>query len=140
MQLNFDSMRKALLSLESALSFGGARLGSENVSQAETNLLRAGIVQNFEICYELCWKHMKRWLEYNTTPGSMEGISRKQLFRYALENHLIDGFDNCTKYHELRNLTTHTYNEEIALDIVSASEDFLKDARKLLSVLEGNND
>jgi hypothetical protein len=36
---------------------------------------------------------MKRWLEINLTPGMMEGITRKQLFRFAAENRLIDDYN-----------------------------------------------
>ena len=83
---------------------------------------------------------MKRWLDINYSESSTIGITRKQLFRYAAENLLIMDFYKWEKYHNARNMTSHTYNEVIAEEIFSTSNDFLNDAKDLLGRLEKRND
>jgi nucleotidyltransferase substrate binding protein (TIGR01987 family) len=93
MALELNSLKKAVASLGRAWNFSRNRLGEKTVGPEEAEVIRAGVIQNFEFTYELCWKFMKRWLEINLTPGMMEGITRKQLFRFAAENRLIDDYN-----------------------------------------------
>jgi len=138
--LDLSSLRKAVLSLERALSFASERLAISNISVEEKEVIQAGVIQNFEFTYELCWKFMKRWLELNLVPGLLDGASRKELFRNALEQKLISDFSSWVRYHELRNLTSHTYNTEVADEIYSITDDFLEHATYLLKALEARND
>ena len=140
MPLNLNSLKKAISSMERALNFAEKRLGSADVSMDEKEVIQAGVIQNFEFTYELCWKFMKRWLEANLMPGLLDGATRKELFRNALEQKLISDFFSWVKYHELRNTTSHTYNRNVADEIYSMSKDFLKDAIYLLDSLEVRND
>lgn len=137
--LDLSNLEKALKSYENAILFSNERLEAK-ISETEENVIKAGVIQNFEFTYELCWKFMKRWLELNLTPGSMDGVSRKELFRNALENKLIDSFNDWVKYHELRNTTSHTYNEDIADEIYNVSEAFLKDAKQFYKIIEAKNE
>ncbi len=59
---------------------------------------------------------MRRWLEGNLSPGSTPGLMRKQLFRLAAEECLITDVEAWFRYHELRNLTSHTYDSEVAAE------------------------
>ncbi len=138
--LDLSSLRKAVLSIERALSFASERLAISNISVEEKEVIQAGVIQNFEFTYELCWKFMKRWLELNLVPGLLDGASRKELFRNALEQKLISDFFSWVRYHELRNLTSHTYNREVADEIYSITSHFLEDATYLLKALEARND
>jgi hypothetical protein len=83
---------------------------------------------------------MKRWLEINLTPGMMEGITRKQLFRFAAENRLIDDYNQWVFYHDLRNKTSHIYDYETAGLIFEQAGKFAKDAQAFLAALEARND
>ena len=47
--------------------------------------LHAGIIQHFEVAYEVCWKSMRQWLGYNVRPEAVDGVSRRELFRLAAE-------------------------------------------------------
>ena len=138
--LELSSLKKAIASLERAWAFARNKIDNENPGLEELEVLKAAIIQNFEFTYELCWKFMKRWLEMNLTPGLMEGITRKQLFRYAVENRLIANFNVWTRYHELRNKTSHTYNSDVANEIFKSAGDFLQDAKAFLKALEVRND
>jgi hypothetical protein len=94
----------------------------------------------FPAPYDLCWKYMRRWLETNLSPGVTAGFSRKQLFRLAAEQLLIDCVEDRFTYHELRNLTAHTYNSETAAEIMKAAPGFRTHERMLLSTSESRND
>lgn len=137
--LDLSTLKRALNSYEKAINFSKERLDDE-ISETEENVIKAGVIQNFEFTYELCWKFMKRWLELNLTPGLLDGVSRKELFRHALENKLIKSFEDWVKYHELRNTTSHTYNEDIADEIYNASEAFYSDAKELYNIIEAKNE
>ncbi|WP_153725333.1 nucleotidyltransferase substrate binding protein [Heliorestis convoluta] len=138
--LDLSSLRKAVASLERALNFAQVRLANNNISLDEKEVIQAGVIQNFEFTYELCWKFMKRWLELNLMPGLLDGATRKELFRHAVEQKLISDFSIWVKYHELRNTTSHTYNREVADEIYGMSKVFLEDALYLLKSLEVRND
>lgn len=138
--LDLTSLKKAILSLERAWNFASYRLKDDNIEQDEVEVLKAAVIQNFEFTYELSWKFMKRWLEVNYSETYTSGITRKQLFRLAAENILIEDFDNWVKYHESRNETSHTYEKETADEIFEVAGNFLVDAKKLLNVLEAHND
>ncbi len=140
MSLELSSLEKALASLERALNFTNRKLSEGKIEQDEIEIYKAAVIQNFEFSYELCWKFMKRWLELNVTPGMMEGVTRKQLFRYATENLLITDFEAWVVYHDLRNKTSHTYDSDVADVIFKKAGLFLEDAKSFLKALEVRND
>ena len=140
MSLELSSLEKAVGCLERAWNFTNRKLSEENIEQDEIEVYKAAVIQNFEFSYELCWKFMKRWLEVNLTPGMMEGVTRKQLFRYAAENLLITDFESWVVYHDLRNRTSHTYDSDVADVIFQKARFFLEDAKEFLKALEVRND
>lgn len=138
--IDLTSLKKAVHSLENAISSSQQLMKSQKFTAEDLNLFKAGVIQNFEFTYELCWKFMKRWLEANL-PGSLEvGANRRQLFRYAAENGLIADSTVWFKYHELRNQTSHTYDVNVADEIFFAAPEFLLAAHQLLKSLESKND
>lgn len=135
MPLDLSSLKKAVDSLDRAIKVAG---GSNNFDQVE--VIRAGVIQNFEFTYELCWKFMKRWLELNAGAAAADGSTRKELFRLAAESRLITGVENWFKYHAARNETAHTYDPAKAAEIFALTAPFAIDARSLLKALEERND
>jgi len=135
MPLDLSSLKKAVDSLDHAIEVA---VGNKNSAQDE--VIRAGVIQNFEFTYELCWKFIKRWLEFNVGGASIDGSTRKELFRLAAESRLITGVENWFKYHTARNETAHTYNPAKAAEIYALAAPFAVDARKLLQILEQRND
>ena len=67
MPLELDSLRNSIRTLTDllAVSENDARMGQ--FTDVERNGLRSGVIQNFEVAYELSWKLMARWL--NTYVG-----------------------------------------------------------------------
>ena len=139
MALDLSSLQKAVMSLERALNVAAPdRLKEMTADQQE--VIRAGVIQNFEFTYELCWKFMKRWLETNLSPMIADGVTRRELFRLAAENRLIDDVEQWMIYHDARNQTAHIYDLEIAQEVYETARGFVRDARKLLQALESRND
>ena len=139
MPLDLSSLQKAVDSLQRAINVASV-LKSENADKDKTEVVRAGVIQNFEFTYELCWKFMKRWLEVNGQGASVDGASRKELFRIAAERRLIDNVEAWFVYTESRNETAHTYDPETAADVFESAKRFIVDAKLLLSRLNEKND
>lgn len=102
--------------------------------------LQAGLIQNFEFTYELCWKAMKRWLENNISPNIADGVPRRELFRMAAENLLIEDVNEWMTYHSARNDSSHRYGMEIAEDVLQVLADFGRAAQRLLAQLKARHD
>ena len=80
-----------------------------------TELERAGIIQFFEMTFELAWKVLKDYLESEGYMVKSPRETVKQAFQIGLidNGHIwIDALSN-------RNLTTHTYDEELATKMTS---------------------
>ena len=132
--LDLTSLKKALQSLISAEKVYNMRASDVEIEERE--LLRAGVIQNFEFTYELCWKFMKRWIEMNVNPEAADGVTRRELFRRAAENKLIVDVDLWMDFHKARNATSHIYNEDIAESTLFTALQSLPHIRDFASRLE----
>ncbi|MCQ8212161.1 HI0074 family nucleotidyltransferase substrate-binding subunit [Cetobacterium somerae] len=72
-----------------------------------------GTIQRFEFVYELSWKLMKSYLEYQ----GVEVVSPRETFREGFKEGLIEDASEWINLMLNRNRTSHTYNEETAWDI-----------------------
>jgi len=93
---------------------------------------KAGGIQAFEFTYELAWKTMKRILAQR----GVEVASPRDCIRQAAKNGLISNPEVWFKFIELRNVTTHTYNEETVLAIVDHFDEFSQALKELITNLE----
>ena len=101
-------------------------------------LVRDGLVQRFEFTYEISHKMLKRYLE-NTSPvpGQYDEMEFSDLIRSGNEQDLLLGdWSKWRQYRTMRGKTSHTYDEEIALEVVEGIPEFLEEARHLLDQLE----
>ena len=140
MTLQLVSLGKSLDALGEVLAVSGNDKRMGQLTDIERVAIRAGVVQHFEITYELCWKLMARWLNTNISPGVADGVTRRQLFRLAAENHLIKDVDRWMRHHAGRNATSHIYDFDKAEAVYRATVDFVHDAGALLRALEARND
>jgi len=139
MTLDLSSLDQSIDSLKRALHVSDQN--TKNLSSDLTETLRAGVIQNFEVTYELCWKFMQRWIRTNKTPEDVDLLrTRKDLFRMAAKYELINNPEVWFDYGNARNLTSHTYNKTQADVIYSLAHSFLNDAQYLLKQLELRND
>ena len=95
---------------------------------------RAGVIQAFEFTFEQSWKSIQK----KALTQGVEIGNPKKAFEYALQNHWIESKDE-PQWIELikdRNLTTHTYNEDLAEDVLKRiSGNYVKMLEGLLSHL-----
>ena len=135
MPLDLTSLQKAIKALERSLRV--AQRGIESKLDAEMQeTIRSGVIQDFEVAYEQCWKLMKRWMENNVNAALVDGVTRRELFRCAVESRLIDNVDLWMDFHELRNQSAHIYDERMAVSVFDAAAKFAKEARGLANILE----
>ena len=139
MILDLSSLKKAINSLEKALNVAAPEK-LEDMPEDQQDVIKAGVIQNFEFTYELCWKFMKRWLEENVGATYVDGVTRRELFRLGAANKLIADVDQWMEYHNARNETSHTYDQDSADEIFQVAKTFFPAAKKFLDMLEEKND
>lgn len=103
--------------------------------------IRDGLIQRFEFSYEISHKMLKRHLEaVSPTPEQFDAMAFADLIRSANEQGLLLGYWSAWKIHrEMRSKTSHTYDEEIAIEVVQSIPAFLEEARHLLKQLQERN-
>ena len=138
MNLELTSLENAIVSLDRSVR--AAATFEATLPPEIKDTVRSGIIQNFEVAYELCWKMMKRWLETNISVESVDGVTRRELFRQAAENRLIDDVDLWMSFHAARNETTHTYDNDTAEEVSDSAKHFVSAAQSLLTSLRSRND
>jgi len=138
--LELGSLQRSILVLSNSLRGYQASPALQSGEPWINETLRAGIIQHFEVCYELCWKFMKRWIEVNVGSVQIDGVSRRELFRQAAESLLIDNVDLWMSFHQARNETSHLYDRPIADSVFNSAEPFLLEAEKLFVSLSLRDD
>ncbi len=89
---------------------------------------RMALIQAFEVAMELSWKLLK---DYLANEGTVVN-SPKQLLRQAYQFNIIDDGEGWLSALEKRNLTTHTYYEDIFNEVLLfIVEKFAKISEKL---------
>jgi len=138
MKLELTSLENATASLERSVLAAAKFEATLPHELRET--VRSGIIQNFEVAYELSWKMMKRWLETNISAESVDGVTRRELFRMAAESRLLEDVDLWMSFHAARNITSHTYDNNTAEEVSERAEQFVAAAQSLLAALRARND
>ncbi len=76
-----------------------------------TDLEMKGVIQSFEFTHELAWKLLKDYLEENGVFGL---LGSKDTTRQSFQKGLIEDGEVWMEMIKSRNLTSHTYNAEVA--------------------------
>lgn len=92
--------------------------------------IRDGLIQRFELTYEISHKMLKRYLEYTSAnPSQFDLMSFQDLIRTANEQNLLLGnWLDWKQYRDMRARTSHTYDEQTALAVVQGIEKFIAEA------------
>lgn len=100
--------------------------------------IRDGLIQRFEFTYELSHKLLKRYLEATSAnPSEFDTLSFSELIRAANERGVLQGdWSDWRVYREMRNLTSHTYNEKVAIKVVRDIPKFLTEIEFLITKLQ----
>ena len=118
----FQNYQNALQTLRRAVALSKQRKLSDLEGQ--------GLIQGFEFTHELAWNVLKDYLEEQGLVGL---IGSKNATREAFKNALIIDGDAWMDMIKARNLTSHTYNTEIAQNI---ENDILKRFYPAFTALE----
>jgi nucleotidyltransferase substrate binding protein (TIGR01987 family) len=128
-KLDFSSLKKACESL--------ARAYQRSLTMPLDEELRDACIQRFEFSFELAWKMIKRRLERDlASPTQLDGMSFKEMMRIAFESGLIHAAPDWWLYREMRNLSSHTYDAQVAKQVYAVIEKFLPQCEFLIAQLE----
>ena len=121
----FQNFERAFLLLDEV-----AKKDIDSFSQLE----KEGIIQRFEMLIELSWKVLKDYLE---NQGYDDVKNAKKAIRQAFQDELITKAETWMSALQLRNLTSHTYDEEILKETVTfVTNDFYPIVRDLYTKLK----
>jgi len=139
-KLNLESLHSALQSLENSLEVVSDAEWFSQQSEKVQNTLVAGVIQNFEIVYELGFKMLRRQIEAEAaSPDEVDTFNFRDVLRVGAEKGLIADVEAWLRYQQMRNITAHTYDHHKARQVYQGALLFLSDARALLTALEARN-
>ena len=111
-QQRFANYKNALQQLQSAVELRQQR--------ALSNLEKQGVIQAFEFTHELAWNVLKDYLQ---DQGNQNIKGSKNATREAFKVALIADGEQWMAMIQSRNISSHTYNEHIAEELVNAIAD-----------------
>ena len=130
---------KVIQWVQRAVSFNKAlarfKSGIKLAEQRELSDLEAqGLIHGFEYTHEVAWKTMKNFLE---SQGVLNLYGSRDTTREAFRNGLIENGEVWMDMVEKRNLTSQTYDEETAAEVVTIiRKDYYVEFEKLLLRLQ----
>jgi nucleotidyltransferase substrate binding protein (TIGR01987 family) len=98
---------------------------NEALLQPKNEFIRDSVIQRFEFCFELAWKSSKKVM------GS-QSIAPKVVIREMAAQNLISDPQVWFDYLEGRNLSSHTYKEDLAEQVYELAKKSLPDFQSLL--------
>lgn len=107
-QQRLSNLKKAFSEFNDAVTISQSR--------DYTKLEKQGLIQSFEYTHELAWQTLK---DYFFDQGNTEITGSKDATREAFKVGLIENGDAWMDMIRSRNLTSHTYNQQIADNIVN---------------------
>ena len=114
-----------------------ARYNKEHEDEA----VRDSVIQRFEFTYSIALKTLRKYfIERAFVLEEVNQMSFNEMIRTASQlNLLVSNLEKWIVYREMRNMTSHTYDEEIALQVVSIIPDFSKEIAYLITRLKESN-
>ena len=105
----------------------------------KTDLItRDSMIQRFEYTYSISLKMIKRFLASGAFVfENIDGMTFNEMIRQANKMGILrSNLEKWDNFRQKRNLTSHTYDEKIAQDVVAIIEDFALEAKYLLEKLK----
>ena len=133
--IDLSPLRKALATLVEADRFWA----EEPASSPLKPHLRSAVVQSFEFTYELSIRALRRVLvERSAAADLIADMSFNDLLRKAADAGLLADPAAWRAWREMRNTTSHAYDEVKAQAVASRAPGLAADARALLASLESS--
>lgn len=116
LELKYEALQKALATLQNVLN----DINILMQCNINLNIIRDSIIKRFEYSIDTFWKFLKIYLE-EIQKINVKVASPKEVLRLSLQNNMItkDEYETLTYAVTDRNLTSHTYNEDLANKISS---------------------
>lgn len=98
------------------------------------SIVRDSLIQRFEFTYSISLKLLRRYfMERAFFVDDINSLSFNDMVRTATRLGLLKSdLEMWSKYREMRNLTSHTYDEEVALKVAKIVPCFYEEALYLL--------
>ncbi len=123
-------------SLENATKRLGEVLQRYNLN-INDDVIRDSVIQRFEFTYSLVLKTLKKYFMRNAfLTEDLNQMTFNELVRTANQLNLLkSNLEKWAKFREMRNLTSHTYDEEVALKVIKIIPDFYEEVLFLIKQL-----
>ena len=105
---------------------------SEIFSQPFSEIVQDATIQRFEFTFVLTWKLLNVLLREK----GVESFGPKETIRNAAKAGLIHDAAVWLTFLEARNLTTHTYKQEVAREIFEKAKEFVKELGSSIPAME----
>lgn len=105
LQFKYSNLQKAYQKLQEV----------SNIYDGQDDIVRDSLIQRFEFTYELCHKTLQAFLQDQGIV--LERFYPREIFKIAYMNGLIKDEMLWIDLLKDRNLTSHIYNEQIAISI-----------------------
>ena len=135
--IDLSPLRKALALLNEALQFWGDLPDGAPLKRH----LRSAVIQSFEFSYELSVRLLRRVLvERSESSDRVSDLSFNDVLRAAADAGLMPDATRWREWREMRNATSHAYDEVKAQAVAAGAAAFALDAAALLAALEASLD
>ncbi|MEQ3723673.1 HI0074 family nucleotidyltransferase substrate-binding subunit [Alcanivorax sp.] len=99
------------------------------IRQEKNEFIRDSVIQRFEFSVELAWKTAKKTMGVSTS-------APKDVIREMAQSGYIEDVATWLKAIDMRNLSSHTYKENLAEQVYTFACDFLPALKALVTRLE----
>lgn len=102
-------------------------------------IVRDSLIQRFEFTYSITLKTLRKYfIERAFVVDDVNKLSFNEMVRTAMQLNLLKSdLAKWTEFREMRNLTSHTYDENVALKVSGIVPDFYEEITYLLKELKG---
>jgi nucleotidyltransferase substrate binding protein (TIGR01987 family) len=138
MRLDCSALEGAVKQLETSLRYLDSEASRDDPELRKQ--FRAATIQAFEFTYELGTKMIRRQLEQIVlNPAELHGIAFMDLMRKAADAGLVREVRAFKGFREMRNLTSHVYDDAKAEAVLAVTGPFLEAMRFLVGELRRRN-
>jgi hypothetical protein len=119
--VKLEELKKAISRLKEALAI------------PKTDIVRDSTIQRFEFTVELSWKALQRFLKAS---GISELLTPKNVFREGARFGLVGDVESWIRFVDARNLSSHTYKEDLAEQVYASAQALPPFAEDLVKRIE----
>ena len=128
--MDITNLKKAYAALERTIK------SEAIIGEDLREIYRMAAIKNFELCFELSWKAMQRWLLKEEKSLEMKIRSKKDLFRDVYGYGLVTDSNKWIEFLDMRNDTSHSYDDITAEEVFVSIKEFYEEITYFIEKLE----